>query len=277
MVTVVDAFNFFKDFGSSEMLVDRELTDMEGDHRTIVNLLTDQIEFADVILLNKIDLVDEDTKLVLERSIKKLNPRAKVVHTINSQVDFKEVINTGLFDYDEAEQSAGWIEELSKPEHTPETDEYGIGSFVFRSIKPFHPVRFWRYIQQNFPATIIRSKGLFWIGSRPNQALTWSQAGGSLKADSAGVWWSRMPYDVRITFASFVHHQKTIEKNWDSIFGDRKNELVFIGQEMEVEQIQKELSECLMDDAELEGIHWEDGVNDDWPMPRAVPPHLQEY
>lgn len=188
MVTVVDAYNFFKDFGSPETLMDRNLTDMEGDYRTIVNLLTDQIEFANVIILNKTDLVTKEHLGVMQAAIKKLNPAAHIIESSYSKVDPKEIIDTGMFDFEEAEQSAGWIEELNKEAHTPETEEYGIGSFVYRSKEPFDPVRFWKYVQTEFPATIIRSKGLFWLASRPEQAMAWSQAGGSLKADSAGVW-----------------------------------------------------------------------------------------
>lgn len=210
MVTVVDAYNFFKDFGSPEKLDDRGLTDMEGDDRTIVNLLTDQIEFANVILINKVDLVDKATVNILRPAIKKLNPGAKVIETTHSKVDLKEVVDTGSFNYEEAENSAGWIEELNKEEHTPETEEYGISSFVFRSKKPFHPDRFWYYVAEKFPTTTIRSKGLFWILSKPDQAISWSQAGGSLKADPIGVWWDSMPYQNRIQYAPFVENQAVI-------------------------------------------------------------------
>lgn len=276
MVTVVDAFNFFKDFGSSELLEDRNLTEVEEDDRSIVNLLTDQIEFADVVILNKTDLVDEKTLQLLEATITKLNPRADIVQTSQSEVPLDWVINTGLFDYDEAEKSAGWIEELNKPEHTPETEEYGISSFAFRSKKPFHAERFWNYVQHNFPHSIIRSKGLFWIDSRPNQAMTWGQAGGSLKADSAGVWWASMPMGVRVQFQSFIDAQEDIESGWDKLFGDRKNELVFIGQDLDKETIIQELNACLSTDPEIESIEWEDGIQDGWPVQRAVPPHKQE-
>ncbi|MCL4162566.1 UNVERIFIED_CONTAM: hypothetical protein GTU68_005027, partial [Idotea baltica] len=192
MVTVVDAFNFFKDFGSPEKLVDRKLTDMEGDNRTIVDLLTDQIEFADVILINKVDLVEKDNLGLLMSFIKKINPRAKLIHSDHGKVNPKDILNTKLFNYEEAEQSAGWIEELKKEKHTPETEEYGIGSFVFKDKRPFHAERFWHFVQNDFPTSIIRSKGLFWISSRPAQAMSWGQAGGSLKAESEGVWWSSM-------------------------------------------------------------------------------------
>ncbi|MEO1011053.1 MAG: GTP-binding protein [Bacteroidota bacterium] len=269
MVTVVDAFNFFKDFGSPETLMDRHLTDMEGDYRTIVNLLTDQIEFANVIILNKTDLVSKEHLGVLKATLHKLNPSARIIESVFSKVEPKEILNTGLFDFEEAEQSAGWIEELNKDGHTPETEEYGIHSFVYRSKKPFDPDRFWHYVQQKFSNTVIRSKGLFWMASRPDQALIWSQAGGSLKADSAGVWWSSMPFEKRIQYLPFVENQKQIEEGWDITFGDRKNELVFIGQDMKEEQIVSELDACLATDEELAGKMWQMGYDDKWPVERA--------
>ncbi len=269
MVTVVDAFNFFKDFGSPETLMDRNLTDMEGDYRTIVNLLTDQIEFANVIILNKTDLVTAEHLGILKAAIHKLNPSARILESSFGKISPKEILNTGLFNFEEAEQSAGWIEELNKDEHTPETEEYGISSFVYRTKKPFDPKRFWQYVEKKFPGTIIRSKGLFWLASRPEQALVWSQAGGSLKADSAGVWWCSMPFDKRIQYISFIENQKTIEAEWDKTFGDRKNELVFIGQDMNEEQIKSELEKCLSTDDELSDGDWRSGYDDEWPVQRA--------
>ena len=271
MVTVVDAFNFFKDFGSPETLADRALTDIEDDFRTIVNLLTDQIEFANVILLNKTDLVSAETLGVLKAAIHKLNPVAKIIKSSFSKVSPNEILNTGLFDFEEAEQSAGWLAELNKEEHTPETEEYGIASFVYRSKKPFDPIRFWQYIQVGFPSTIIRSKGMFWLASRPEQALVWSQAGGSLRADSAGVWWSSMPYQQRIQYAVFVDNQAIIESDWDINFGDRKNEIVFIGQDMDEALIRRELDACLASDKELNTQKWKQGYRDEWPVQRVIP------
>ncbi|WP_299533180.1 GTP-binding protein [Ulvibacterium sp.] len=269
MVTVVDAFNFFKDFGSPETLIDRNLTDIEGDFRTIVDLLTDQIEFANVILLNKTDLVSEEHLGILKAILHKLNPSAKIIESTFSKVDPKEIINTGLFDFEEAEQSAGWIDELDKEEHTPETEEYGIGSFVYRSKKPFDPERFWNYVNHKFPKTIIRSKGLFWIASRPEQALIWNQAGGSLQPDSAGVWWSSMPFQKRTQYLAFIENQREIELGWDKIFGDRKNEIVFIGQNMDEANITAELNACLLREKELSTGRWENGYDDQWPLQRA--------
>ena len=271
MVTVVDTFNFFKDFGSPETLMDRKLTDMEGDHRTIVDLLTDQVEFANVIILNKTDLVTKQELSFLKRTLNKLNPSAKLIESTFSKINPKEILNTGLFDFEEAEQNAGWIEELKKEEHTPETEEYGISSFVYRTKKPFDPIRFWKFLQQGFPTSVIRSKGLFWLASRPNQALIWGQAGGSLKADSAGVWWCSMPFQSRIKQLSFLENQHQIESDWDIDFGDRKNEIVFIGQNMNETLIRSLLDRCLSTDKELETKQWEKGYKDDWPLETVYP------
>jgi G3E family GTPase len=270
MVTVVDAANFFRDFGSPETLVDRNLTDIEGDDRTIVNLLIDQVEFANVIVLNKVDTVSEEHLGILKSTLKKLNPNADLIETNFSKVDPKSILNTGLFDFEEAEASAGWIEELNKEEHTPETEEYGIGSFVYRSTLPFDPERFWQYFQTRFPPNIIRSKGLFWIASRPDQALIWGQAGGSIRTDSAGVWWCSMPFSKRIQFLSFIENQDEIEAKWDPTFGDRKTEIVIIGQNLDEDQIRQELDACLVPSDRLHE-NWQLGFQDEWPVERSVP------
>ena len=264
-----DAFNFFKDFGSPDTLLDRELTNIDGDYRTLVNLLTDQIEFANVILLNKTDLVTSENLGVLREIIQKLNPKARILETRFSKINPKELLNTGLFNFEEAEQSAGWIEELNKEEHIPETEEYGIGSFVYRSKKPFDPIRFSEFIQERFPTNIIRSKGLFWLASRPEQALVWGQAGGSLNADSAGVWWSSMNFENRIRNLTSIENQNEIEKDWHKTFGDRKNEIVFIGQNMNEKQIKSQLDTCLSTDKELATLKWTQGYSDKWAIQRV--------
>ncbi|MDO6519394.1 GTP-binding protein [Zobellia uliginosa] len=266
MVTVVDGFNFLKDFSSPDYLATRSLTDIEGDHRTIVNLLTDQIEFANVIIINKIDLITRDQLEELKAIIHKLNPEACIITATESKVELTNIINTGMFDYEKAEASAGWIQELEN-EHVPETEEYGIGSFVFRSKKPFHPERFLTYLNQSFPQNIIRSKGLFWLASRSDQALLWSSAGGSCKADSAGVWWTSMPFSERINYASFTENQEQIEADWDVLFGDRKTELVFIGQHINKEKMISELEDCVLTDPEID--LWKNQLfpqQDQWPI-----------
>ncbi len=269
MVTVVDSFNFIKDFSSPEYLTDRNLTDIEGDERTIVNLLTDQIEFANVILLNKIDLVSEKDLRNLYDIIHKLNPEAKIIPTNHSKINLRDVINTGIFDFEKAEASAGWIRELEN-EHVPETEEYGIGSFVFRKKVPFHPERFLDFIQNKFPKNIMRSKGLFWIASRSDQALIWSSAGGSIKSDPAGVWWASMPFSERIKYGNFVNNQQQIESEWEPDFGDRKIELVFIGQKLDVDSITNQLEKCLLNEKEL--IDWKNDqfkTTDNWPIQKV--------
>ena len=268
MVTVVDCFNFFSDFGSCELLADRKLTDMEGDVRTIVNLLTDQIEFANVIILNKIDLVRPDTVGLLEAAIHKLNPSAKILKTTFGQIHPGEIIHTKLFDFETAQTSAGWQQELATEQHTPETEEYGISSFVFRSSRPFHPVRFWRYLNENYPATIIRAKGLFWLASRPDDAINFSQAGGSSRLERAGVWWASMPYAERTRYPSFIENQTFIESRWNKLWGDRLNEIVFIGQKMDKEGIISELRSCLTTEAEVERFRTGKPFQD--PFPRNI-------
>lgn len=255
MVTVVDAYNFGKDFGSADNIWQRNLNDDPNDTRTIVNLLTDQIEFADIIILNKTDLVSEYQLGELKAIIKSLNPVAKIIESSFGKVPTNQILNTRLFDYEKAESSAGWIQELENRNkgitHTPETEEYGISSFVFRDKRPFHPERFWNYIGDEWHAGIIRSKGLFWMASRPDDALNWSQAGGSLRAESAGVWWASMTFRERSQYASFLNNQQQIESRWDKRFGDRQNELVIIGQDLNEDLICLELEKCLCTEEEI--------------------------
>mgnify|MGYP001349961513 CR=1 FL=1 len=265
LVTVVDAYNFMRDYCSTDTLKGRSLTDMQDDYRTIVNLLTDQIEFANVIILNKTDLVSKEDVGVLKAMIRKLNAEAKIIDSRFGKVELKEILHTGLFDFEKTSQSAGWIEELTN-EHVPETEEYGISSFVFRAKRPFHPTRFWDYLNQNWHSNIIRSKGLFWLASRKNDAMNWSQAGGSLRAEKAGVWWASMPFSQRIQYAAFVDNQQQIETKWDKRFGDRENELVIIGQQMEKELILQELSACLCTESEIRDMEYGLPFKDSFPQ-----------
>ncbi|MEL6556949.1 MAG: GTP-binding protein [Bacteroidota bacterium] len=270
MVTVVDALNFFKDFGSTDTIVDREMTDDEEDDRSLSNLLTDQVEFANVIILNKSDLVTDEQMGVLERTILKLNPTAKIIKTSHSNIDPKEILNTGLFDYEVAEQSAGWQKELELAQkgisHSPETEEYGISSFVFQNHKPFHPKRFYDYVSRSFPKTVIRSKGVCWIASRPDNAILWSQAGESLKAEIYGRWWASVPLKRRAMSDAYLENQEEIQRKWDSKWGDRMNELVFIGQEMGKEKIMSDLEACLLTEQEIGLMDSGFEFEDDWPF-----------
>ncbi len=270
MVTVVDAFNFFKDFGSADTILSRAMTEDQEDDRSIVNLLTDQVEFANVIILNKSDLVTEEQLGLLEKMLHKLNPTAKIIRTTHSEIDPKEILNTGLFDYEIAEQSAGWQKELELVQkgitHSPETEEYGIGSFVYQNARPFHPQRFLEYVSREFPTTIIRSKGIFWIASRPDNAILWSQAGGSLKAEMYGRWWASVSMKQRAMSTAYLENQDTIQAKWDKQWGDRMNELVFIGQDMDKEMITSDLDRCLLSDMELVGMEAGNRFQDDWPI-----------
>lgn len=270
MVTVVDAFNFFKDFGSADTILDRKMTDDHQDDRSIVNLLTDQVEFANVIILNKSDLVTEDQLGLLEKTLHKLNPTAKIIRTTHSKIDPKEILNTGLFDYEIAEQSAGWQKELELAQkgigHSPETEEYGISSFVYQNSRPFHPQRFLEYVSQDFPTSIIRSKGIFWIASRPDNAILWSQTGGSLKAEIYGRWWAAVPMKQRAMNPSYFENQDHIQSKWDKKWGDRMNELVFIGQDMDKAKITGDLDRCLVTDLEVMGMEAGNTFQDDWPI-----------
>ncbi|WP_461099078.1 GTP-binding protein [Spirosoma luteolum] len=266
LVTVVDAANFAHDFGSIDTVYSRDLSRQTpaanpDDTRPIVNLLIDQIEFADVLILNKTDLLPATELGELRALLHRLNPKARLITSSFGRIDPAEILNTHRFDFDEASQSAGWIDELTKQQngegHRPETDEYGIGSFVFRDHRPFHPTRFWAYLNEGFPAGILRSKGLFWLASRPDDALNFSQAGGSLRAEAAGVWWASMPFNQRIQYGAFLENQTQIEARWDRQFGDRLNELVIIGQELNPDQITAELQACLCTEAELRhGQRW---------------------
>jgi G3E family GTPase len=251
LVTVVDAFNFGKDYHSFDTISDRNLNELNQDNRTIVDLLTDQIEFANVILLNKIDLVEKEKVAELESILRNLNPGARIFKTRNSQIDPREILNTGLFDFEKTSQSADWQNELNA-EHVPETEEYGIGSFVFRDKRPFHPDCLFDYLNNSWDSRIFRSKGLFWLASNKSEAVNWNQAGASMKVEKAGLWWDSMSYHERIKYADFVDNQKWIEKNWDAQWGDRKNEIVIIGQHLKVEQIRAELTQCLLNPQEIE-------------------------
>ncbi len=270
LVTVVDAFNFARDFGSVDNVYQRELNDDPTDTRTIVNLLTDQIEFANVILLNKTDLLARHQIGELKAILHKLNPKARLIESEFSTVDPAQILNTRLFNFDEACQSAGWIQELQNHKngigHTPETEEYGIASFVFRDRRPFHPVRFWHYLSKNFPAGVLRSKGLFWLASRPNDAINFSQAGSSLRAEQAGVWWASMPFAKRTQYGTFLDNQKAIEARWHKRFGDRQNELVIIGQGLSQSQITAELQECLCTELELKHMENNGAFKDPFPV-----------
>ncbi|NJK96901.1 MAG: GTP-binding protein [Bacteroidetes bacterium] len=248
LVTVVDALNFEKDYMSVDSIADRNLS--EGDVRNIVDLLTEQIEFANVIVINKADLSTPYKLEEIKRVIKKLNPEAKVVTTSMGKVETTEILDTGLFDFEKASLGAGWMKEL-ETDHSSHTDEYGIGSFVYRSRKPFHTGRFDDYVNNHWPHGILRSKGFFWLATQPADALVWSQAGRMSNIQKVGVWWASLPKKQRNQHPSFQANEEYIMANWDKQFGDRHIELVFIGQDMNEDKIRKALDDCLCTEKEL--------------------------
>lgn len=247
MVTVVDANRFWHDFASGESLLDRDQGATEADYRDIVDLLIDQIETCDVLLLNKCDLVEEEELVKLEAVLRKLQPSAKIIRTVNGIVDPKEILNTGLFDFEKTSMSSGWIAELTKKEHTPETEEYGIGSFVYRSRIPFHPQRL-SYFFSNWPEEVVRAKGLVWIAAQGDYAASLSQAGTSIQFGPAGYWLASMPVDQQ---REVLESEPEARERWDDNWGDRMTELVFIGIDMDREDIQKRLARCLLSDDEM--------------------------
>jgi G3E family GTPase len=249
MVTVVDAYNFFTDYGSPEYLSDRGLSS-EDDERTIVDLLTDQIEFANVIIINKTDLVSEEKLKFLKQMMSKYNPDAKIITSNYGEIENKEILNTKLFDFDKASQSAGWLKELNST-HNPETLEYDISSFVFRSKIPFHPERFLNYLNNSYPRNFLRAKGLFWIASRKNDAINLSQAGGSIQLKKVGVWWASLQAEVRENHPVYFMNKDEILSKWDDDWGDRAIEIVFIGQHLDKKAEEEKLKMCLLQKNEI--------------------------
>ncbi|MGG0288138.1 GTP-binding protein [Peribacillus butanolivorans] len=247
MVTVVDAKNFWQDYASGETLIDRMQATDEADQREVVDLLIDQIEFANVILLNKIDLMKAEEVAELNAVLQKINPDARIIETSHSLVPLKEVMNTHLFDFEKASQGAGWIKELNE-EHIPETEEYGIASFVYRRKKPFHPSRLMTWLE-SWPVEVVRAKGFLWLASRNDTAGLLSQAGPSLMIQGAGKWIAAYPKDEQ---QQILQDEPELLKSWDDLYGDRMTELVMIGIHMKQQEIENELDQCLLTEIELQ-------------------------
>ena len=245
MVTVVDSANFLKDYNKAESLQERGESLGEEDQRTVTDLLIDQIEFADVIVLNKLDLVSKEQALEVEAIIKALNPGAQLIPTTRSEVPLERVLNTGLFDYEKAEASAGWIREL-QGEHTPETEEYGISSFTYQTSHPFDAEKLWAFIDkdENWQG-VLRSKGFFWVAADHRVAYEWAQAGGVSSAVPTGMWWAAIP---REHWGHPDGERPDQKPDWDPRFGDRCQLLVFIGQDMDEAQMRAKLDACLLDE-----------------------------
>ena len=261
MVTVVDAANFLYDYQQAEALQERGESLGEEDQRTVTDLLIDQIEFADVIILNKLDLVNEKQAEEVEAIIKALNPGAQVIPTSHSKVPLDRVLDTKLFDYQKAESSAGWIKEL-QGEHTPETEEYGISSFTYRSSKPFDAEKFYAFVNNKEKwEGILRSKGFFWVSADHRCAYEWAQAGGVSNVSPAGIWYDAVENKEALDIPEEQRPEN--RANWDENYGDRMQLLVFIGQSMDEEAIRAELDAChyTHDLENLDMDSWNDQMN----------------
>jgi G3E family GTPase len=242
MVTVVDAGAFLRDFQAGEELAERGLAIGEEDERNISDLLADQIEFADVIVLNKCDRVEQAELARLEALLRRFNPAAQVVRAQFGQVDLAQVLGTGLFDFERAQAAPGWLKEM-RGEHVPETEEYGVSSFVYRARRPFHPQRFWDFCHLEWEG-VLRAKGFFWLASRNHMAGMISLAGGDVRVEAAGEWWAAVPQD------DWPEEEDALEEIrllWREPHGDRRQEIVLIGAGMDEAALRAMLDACLLD------------------------------
>ena len=247
MITVVDAVNFLKDFQSLDSLQERELGAGEEDDRDIVDLLVDQVEFSDTIIVNKISLLSEEKKNRLLTILRSLNADAEIITTDYSKVPLIKVLNTGRFDFDKASQSPLWLKEL-RGEHTPETEEYGIKSFVYGNRRPFHPERFHQWLYSEKPG-VVRGKGFVWLASKMDWVLLYSQAGNLSSYKPEGYWWASIP-DEDIPDDPDVLEK--LKAHWLEPWGDRRQEIVLIGRDMDEKKLRQSLDKCLLSDSEYQ-------------------------
>lgn len=248
LVTVVDAVNFLADFEAAQDLAERGESLGEDDERSVADLLIEQVEFCDVLVVSKTDLVTSQQLQRLMAILRSLNSRARIIQADNGQVELTQILNTGLFNFEQAQQAPGWLAEL-RGEHTPETEEYGISSFAFTARRPFHPARFHAFLHQDWPSgRLLRSKGYFWLASTPQYAWLWHQAGGIARYNMAGLFWQAVPAEQ---WPQEPELQEAIIQSWAEPFGDRRQELVFIGQQLDKTAMLTQLNACLLTDAEL--------------------------
>ncbi|MEL6749867.1 MAG: zinc metallochaperone GTPase ZigA, partial [Pseudomonadota bacterium] len=248
MVTVVDAVNFLKDYEEAQYLQEVGESLGEDDERSVADLLVDQVEFANVILVSKTDLVEANDIERLIAILKTLNTNARIIPINRGKVDLDDVLNTGLFDFQRAQEAPGWLKEM-RGEHVPETEEYGISSFSYLARRPFHPEKFYQFLHGTEDyGKLIRSKGYFWLASRPQFAGQWSQAGGIAHYGFAGMFWKAVPKENWPTDESYL---ASIEKQWVEPFGDMRQELVFIGQGLDQDGVTQALDNCLLNEEEV--------------------------
>ena len=248
MVTVVDAVNFLNDYDEAKYLKESGESLGEDDERNVADLLTDQIEFADVILISKTDLVETNDVKRLNAILKTLNTHARIIPISNGQVNIQDILSTGLFNFELAQQAPGWLKEI-RGEHIPETEEYGISSFGYVARRPFHPEKLYQFFHDTEKfGKLIRSKGYFWLASRPKYVGQWSQAGGIARYGYAGLFWRSVPKENWPTDEQAL---ATIKENWIEPFGDMRQELVFIGQGLDEAAMKKALDECLVSEDDM--------------------------
>ena len=248
MVTVVDGMNFLRDYQAADSLVSRGETLGEEDERSITDLLIEQIEFADVILVSKIDLISSRERQELMAILEQLNARAEIIAMVMGEVPLKKILNTGRFNFEKAAEAPGWLQVL-RGEHVPETEEYGIASTVYRARRPFHPQRFFSFIDRPWVnGKLLRSKGFFWLASKHKDAGSWSQAGGLMRHGFAGRWWRFVPKDQ---WPQEEESTAGIMAHWTAATGDCRQELVFIGQNIDFAHLTDELDGCLLTEEEM--------------------------
>lgn len=248
MVTVVDAVNFLKDYESAQDLKDRKMELGEEDERSIAHLLVEQVEFADIILINKIDLISESDRKLLFGIIRSLNADAELIETTRSQVELNKIINTNRFNFNKASEAPGWLK-IMRGQENSETEEYGVSSFSFDSRKPFHPERFFQFLHTEYPG-LYRAKGYFWIASQPDFMAEMAIAGTVREYQPRGFWWvsvnqSNWPKDLE--------SRAQIKKDWHPVYGDRLQQLVFIGKKTVLPEIKNKLEACVLTEDELHG------------------------
>ena len=245
MVTVVDAANFLEDLRIGKDLKSIDQAATEDDSRTIADLLTEQVEFANVIVLNKTDLIDQATLATIEGFVEQLNPHALKLQTSFGKVDPPQIMRTRRFDFEIAKQSKGW-QLLLRGDAASEAEEYGVNNFIYRARRPFHPQRFYDRLSQEWNG-VLRSKGFFWLASRLEKIGVWSQAGRVARLEFGGFWWAHLPHEHWPKSPAF---EEELKRKWHSEVGDCRQELVFIGIDMDEIDIYDSLQECLLTEAE---------------------------
>ncbi|EGQ8016163.1 GTP-binding protein [Vibrio alginolyticus] len=263
MVTVVDAINFLRDYDEAKFLTETAESLGEDDERSVADLLVDQVEFADVILISKTDLAEKSEIERLLAILKTLNTSATILPISNGEVELDAVLDTQSFSFEKAQQAPGWLKEM-RGEHIPETEEYGISSFAYHARRPFHPEKFYDFLHNAKDyGKLIRSKGYFWLATRPEFVGQWSQAGGIARYGVAGMFWKAIPKEEWPTDQDYLD---AINDIWQEPYGDMRQELVFIGQGLEQEKLIARLNECLLTEDEMEqGLDYWLSLEDPFP------------